>query len=212
MKTRPLRNAILIEAAVVVGNQRALHVVVGQRLEMARVADAIAVGNRILLQRFAPSEPGFDERGFVVQRRPLGAVDDDRFEFFRAENRSAAVRCGMIVIVAQHRRVDHVLAGGSDAHDLGVLDPDFGTQQIFSIARTSAPEFICGTQFGFPIIDEEISRLLCRALDNDSVIAGLLEIRRPVAARRAAAERVICHRAQKYRAYFRSTGRKTRPG
>jgi hypothetical protein len=159
-----------------------------------------------------PSESGFDERGFVVQRRTLGAVYDDGFELFRSENRPAAVRCGMIVIVAQHRRVDHVLTRRSDAHDFGIFDPDLGTQQIFGIARTFAPEFVCTTQFGLAVVDEKISRLPRRALNNDSVITGLLEIRSPVAARGTAAERVIGHRAQKHRADFGSAGCKTRPG
>ena len=105
LKAGPLDDAVLVEAAVVIGDERALHVVVGQRVEVPGVSHTGPVLHGINLQCLAPPESGFDQCRFVMERRPLGAVNDDRFEFLRPEDRAAAVRRGVVVIVAEHRRV-----------------------------------------------------------------------------------------------------------
>src|SRR6266850_3977804 len=102
LKTGTLDDAILIEAAVVIGDERTLHVVVGQRVEVPGVSDTGPVLHGINLQCLAPPEPGFDQCRFVMERRPLGTVNDDCFELLRPENRAAAMRRRVIVIIAEH--------------------------------------------------------------------------------------------------------------
>src|SRR6266850_3765637 len=109
LKTGTLDDAILIEAAVVIGDERALHVVVGKRVEVPGVSHTGPVLDRINLQRLAPSESGFDQCRFVMERRPFGTVNDNRFEPLRAKDRTAAMRRRVVVIIAEHCRMDHVL-------------------------------------------------------------------------------------------------------
>src|SRR4029450_11979018 len=91
LKTGTLNNAVFIEAAVVIGDERALHVVVGQRIEVSGVSHTGPVLHGINLQRLAPPKSGFDQCRFVMERRPFGTVDDNRFELLRPEDRAAAV-------------------------------------------------------------------------------------------------------------------------
>ena len=134
LKAGPLDDAILIEAAVVIGDERALHVVVGQRVEVPGVSHTGPVLHGINLQCLAPPESGFDQCRFVMERRPFGTVDDNRFELLRPEDRAAAVRRRVIVIIAQHRRVHHVLPCRTDAHHPGIFDADVRPQQILGLA------------------------------------------------------------------------------
>ena len=60
-----------------------------------------------------------------MERWPLGAIDDNRFELLGAEDGTAAVRSRVIVIIAEHRRVHQILARGTDAHHLGIFDSNF---------------------------------------------------------------------------------------
>src|SRR6266545_2602874 len=143
----------------------------------------------MLLQYAAPAPAGVDQFRFVAITWPPGSVNDDRLEFFRAQDRAAAVRRKVIVIVGEHRRAVQVFAGGTDAQDLGFLMADRFAQAIFRRPRAQAPEFRPVAQLGFAFIDIEINRPWRCAIKNDAVVSGGLEISSPVAAGGATAER-----------------------
>src|SRR5512132_3632264 len=78
LKTWALYDPVFIEAAVVISDERALHVVIGQSFEVPGMSHTGPVLHRINLQRLAPPKASFDQCRLVMERRPLGTVDDDR--------------------------------------------------------------------------------------------------------------------------------------
>ena len=71
----------------------------------------------VLLQCLVPAPSGVDQLRLVTKTRPLGAVNDDGLQLLRSQNRAAAVRGEVIVVIGEHGGAIHVFPGGADAEN-----------------------------------------------------------------------------------------------
>ena len=90
--------------------------------------------------------------------------------------------------------------------------PTISRKTIFGVAGAGTPDLRGVAQLGLAVFDVKINRFGCRAVENNSVVAGCFEIGSPVAAGRTAAECRIRQRAQIHRSHFGAAGSETVAG
>src|SRR5262245_15815696 len=166
----------------------------------------------VLLQGFAPAPARFGQFRFVSITWPPGAVDDDRFQFFRTQDRAAAVRGKMIVVVGEHGRAIQIFTGGSDAKNFCLRTFHRVTQTIFRSSGTKPPKIRSIAQLGSAFVNIKIDRLWRCACEYNAVVPGGLEIGSPIAAGGAASQSRARERTQIDGGHLRAARRKTVSG
>ena len=119
----------------------------------------------------------------------VAGYDHDGLELLRAPHRAgAAAARGALVVVEPGGELDQILARGTDGHHVGVLAVAFA-QDLVRLVGGFAPEVGGVFDLDLTVLHQQVDRFFGRALDEQAVEAGPLELGRGPAAHVAVGHR-----------------------
>src|SRR5574340_1036071 len=130
------------------------------------------------------------EGQFFGELHLAGSAHCDRLELSGAHERpGAALARAVIAVALDHGAVQPRFTSLADTGnaDLVGLPAQFPLDAAFGLARAFAPKCLRVADFDAAVIDEQIDRLVRLTRDDDSLVAGVLEIGGPESVRMAGA-------------------------
>ncbi len=161
------------EPAVAVGNVNE-----AQAAELIET-DLHGVGLKSLSQPVADIHHGFGIGNF----NGAGTTDRNALQVLGADDAAVSgSSCSAPHIVKGAGKPHHVFAGRPDEHNVNVLVAQLFFYHLVRLAGEFAPQVACITDLDLVVIDPDIDRMFCPALNDNLIIAGIFQLCAPVTA------------------------------